>query len=251
MKKISIIQGSPKLSRDNFSWHIESIKSSDADLILFPELSMNGYKIKDMLLEDAFIIDELDLFRKMSLKKDICIGVALKENHKVYNASIYFSKGDFRIYKKQHLPNYGLFEEKRFFFKGDEYLCFDTEFGKTSMIICEDLFAGNTIAYFAKEKPDLILVLANSPARDFGENGLLIEDNWNALLKSLAILSGAYVLFSNRVGFEDGLGFWGGSRVITPKGEVQIKAKLFEKEIIETNFSKKLSSTQKYFLRKE
>jgi predicted amidohydrolase len=251
MKKIAIIQGAPKLSRDNFSWHIDAIKSSSADLVLFPELSMNGYKIKDMLLEDAFFIDELELFREYSLKKDICIGVALKENHKVYNASIYFSDGDYTIYRKQHLPNYGLFEEKRFFFEGNEYFCFDTEFGKTSMVICEDVFIGDTISYFSTEKPDLILVLANSPARDFNQNGLLIEDNWNSLLKSLAILSGAYVLFSNRVGFEDGLGFWGGSKVITPKGEIQTTAKLFENDMIEAKFNKKLSLTQKYFLRKE
>ena len=251
MKKIEIIQGSPKLSRDNFSWHLDAIKSSNADLLLFPELSMNGYKIKDMLLEDAFFIDELDIFRELSLKKDICLGVALREEHKIYNASIYFSDGEYTIYRKQHLPNYGLFEENRFFFEGDEYFCFETDFGKTSMIICEDMFVGESIAYLSKEKPDLILVLANSPARDFNSNGLLIEDNWNSLLKSTAILSGAYVLFANRVGFEDGLGFWGGSKVITPKGEIEKSAKLFENDVIETKFNKKLSLTQKYFLRKE
>jgi predicted amidohydrolase len=66
----------------------------------------------------------------------------------------------------------------------------------------------------------------------------------------MAILSGGYVAFCNRVGFEDGLGFWGGSRIINPKGEVEVKASYFEEEMIESELNHKLTFTQKYFLRK-
>jgi omega-amidase len=66
----------------------------------------------------------------------------------------------------------------------------------------------------------------------------------------MAVLSGGYVAFCNRVGFEDGLGFWGGSRIINPKGEVEIKAAYFEEELIECELNHKLTFTQKYFLRK-
>jgi omega-amidase len=249
--KIEIFQTAPKLSRENLGLVIEQIEASEADLVLFPELSLNGYKIKDALLEDAFSIEELIDIKNLSFDKDICIGVALRENHKIYNASIYFSKGEAIVYKKQHLPTYGVFEESRFFFAGNESFCFDTKFGKTAMFICEDMFSGETINFISQEKPDLVLVLAASPAREFRDDSLLIQDNWYSILKTASILSGGYTLFSNRVGFEDGLGFWGGSAVINPKGEIEKTAELFEVGSIETAMNKKFSTTQKYYLRKE
>jgi predicted amidohydrolase len=129
--KLQIAQTSPHLNRKNLDEVVEIIRESDGDLILFPELALNGYKLKDALLEDAFTIDELEIFK--NLDKDVCVGVALKEGHKIYNASIYFSKDKVVIYKKQHLPTYGVFEESRFFFKGEESFCFNTKFGKTAM----------------------------------------------------------------------------------------------------------------------
>jgi predicted amidohydrolase len=248
--KIEIYQTSPKLSKANLDIVLEKVKKSEADLVLFPELSLNGYKIKDALLEDAFCLEELNDFKVLSKSKDICIGLALKEGHKIYNASIYFKDGEAIIYKKQHLPTYGVFEEARFFFAGSGSFCFDTRFGKTAMFICEDMFSGDTINFISQEKPDLLLVLANSPAREFKENSLLIQDNWYSVIKTASILSGAYTLFSNRVGFEDGLGFWGGSCVVTPKGEIEKQATLFDEDVISTTLNKKLSLTQKYYLRK-
>jgi len=249
--KIEVFQTAPKLSRANLPEIIQQIKKSKADLVLFPELSLNGYKIKDALLEDAFCLDELDELKTLSQNKDICLGVALKEGHKIFNASIYFREGEAIIYKKQHLPTYGVFEEARFFFAGESSFCFDTKFGKTTMFICEDMFSGDIINFISKEMPDLILVLAASPAREFRDEGLLIQDNWYSILKTSSILSGGYTLFSNRVGFEDGLGFWGGSTIINPKGEIEKSAKLFEVDSIKTTMNKKLSTTQKYYLRKK
>jgi len=248
--KIEIFQTSPKLNKTNLNDVLENVKKSNADLVLFPELALNGYKIKDALFEDAFCLDELNDFKVLSQAKDICIGVALKEGHKIYNASIYFKNGEAIVYKKQHLPTYGVFEEARFFFAGDESFCFDTKFGKTAMFICEDMFSGDILNFIANEKPDLVLVLANSPAREFKEDSLLIQDNWYSIIKTASILSGAYTLFANRVGFEDGLGFWGGSCVVTPKGEIEKQAKLFEVDKIDTTLNKRLSLTQKYYLRK-
>ena len=247
--KIEIYQTSPKLKR-NLDEVLEIVKNSKSDLVLFPELALNGYKIKDALFEDAFYLDELNDLKVLSQSKDICIGVALKEGHKIYNTSIYFKNGEAIIYKKQHLPTYGVFEESRFFFAGDESFCFDTKFGKTAMFICEDMFSGDILNFIAQEKPDLLLVLANSPAREFKSESLLIQDNWYSVIKTASLLSGAYTLFSNRVGFEDGLGFWGGSVIVTPKGEIEKQAQLFEIDIIDSKLNKKLSSIQKYYLRK-
>ena len=245
--KIALAQISPKLSPDNLNKHIEFINKTDANLIIFPELSMNGYKIKDALLEDAF---SLEFFKKLKFNKDVVLGAAIKEDGKIYNSALYLSK-EIVTHNKVHLPTYGVFEEGRFFFKGNGFKTFNTKFGKTTMLICEDVFSSDAISFVSKEKPDLIIVISASPAREFMDNGLLIEKQWNSLLSTLAILSGGYVAFCNRVGFEDGLGFWGGSRIINPKGEVEIKASYFEEELIESELNHNLTFTQKYFLRKE
>jgi predicted amidohydrolase len=112
-----------------------------------------------------------------------------------------------------------MFEEGRYFASGNEIKGFDTDHGKAVMVVCEDVWRVETLSALAQCDPDVIYVLAASPARDFSENGLLIERQWDALLKACALLTHAYVVFVNRVGFEDGLGFWCGSRVITPLGE--------------------------------
>jgi len=245
--KIALAQIRPKLSPDNLGKHLEFIKKSTADLVIFPELSMNGYKIKDALLEDAFSID---YFKSLKFDKDVVLGAAIRESGKIYNSAIYLGD-ELHIHHKVHLPTYGVFEEGRFFFRGKEFKSFDTKFGKTAMFICEDVFSGDVMEFIAREKPDLNIVISASPAREFKDDKLLIEEQWEAVLKNMAILSGGYVAFCNRVGFEDGLGFWGKSKVINPKGEVEREANYFEEEMIECELNHKLTITQKYFLRKE
>jgi len=245
--KIALSQIRPKLSPDNLDKHLEFIKKTDANLIIFPELSMNGYKIKDALLEDAF---ELKFFKKLKFDKDVVLGAALKNEGRIYNSAVYISE-QIHIHNKVHLPTYGVFEEGRFFFAGKGFSCFNTQFGKTAMFICEDVFSGDAMEFVAREKPDLNIVISASPAREFKDGKLLIEEQWEAVLKNMAILSGGYVVFCNRVGFEDGLGFWGKSKVINPKGEIEKEASYFEEEMIEVELNHKLTITQKYFLRKD
>jgi len=117
------------------------------------------------------------------------------------------------------------------------------------MIVCEDLWRSSTIDVIATEKPDIVYVIANSPARDFDEGMLGIEKQWTRLLSTTAILSGAHVIFVNRVGFEDGLGFWGGSKIIAPSGKILHEAALFEREQLIAKVDRNLSLVQKYLLR--
>lgn len=249
--KLTLAQISPKLKKttlQEFSKYLEQI--IDSDLVVFPELALNGYLLKDAVYEDAYTIAEIEEFASYSDSYDLVFGAVLKENYKYYNSSFYCSGGKIvNIHNKTALPNYGLFQEARFFFKGDSVEAFDTKFGKTFVVICEELYNASVIAKIASEKPDVILVISNSPARGFEEGRLLIQNQWNSLLCSTALLSGAHVVFVNRVGFEDGLGFWGGSCVVDPKAQIVKKAKLFEEENLQVNIDEKLSDTQKYLLR--
>jgi predicted amidohydrolase len=250
--KIAISQISPKLSRNNFSLHKMEISKAipNADIIVFPELSLNGYMLMDSVYEDAFFLEELSVFEDLSRDIDIIIGAATKEAHKIFNSALYFSQGKLlSIHHKNILPNYGMFQEARFFFRGESVNSFETQFGRAIMIVCEDLWSSGIIDYIATQKPALVYVIANSPAREFNNNELGIEKKWDKILSTAAILSGSHVVFANRVGFEDGLGFWGGSKIINPAGAVISQALLFDREQLFGTISHGISSVKKYLLR--
>ncbi len=250
--KIALAQISPKLSRENFDMHENAIRevTDMADVIVFPELSANGYMLMDSVYEDAFFLGELSLFEELSADIDIVIGAATKEEHKIYNSALYFSDGKLvSIHHKNNLPNYGMFQESRFFFAGDTLKSFQTNFGKAMMVVCEDLWSSKIIDAISVEKPDIVYVIANSPARGFGDDDLEIEKKWRRILSTTAILSGAAVVFVNRVGFEDGLGFWGKSMIFDSEGIITKSAKMFERDLIIGKVDHKLSSVQKYLLR--
>ncbi|WP_024953866.1 nitrilase-related carbon-nitrogen hydrolase [Sulfurospirillum arcachonense] len=247
---ITLVQNTPKLKKMSFDKFQEELQKIDGDLIVFPELALNGYLLKDAVFEDAYSLEEIEKFATLSTKQDIVFGCVLKCDHKIYNSAVYCSGGKvLHVHHKNILPNYGLFQEARFFFEGEELKSFETNYGEVMVVICEEMFSAKVIEQIAATKPQLVIVLSNSPARGFEDDKLLIEHQWNSLLSTSAILSGANVVFVNRVGFEDGLGFWGGSRHINPKGEIIKKAKLFENELLHVEIDKHISKTQKYLLR--
>jgi omega-amidase len=230
--KVALIQSSPKLNRTNLSDVLALVElNKDADVVVFPELSLSGYLLQDKLYEDAWKVEELSDLADASLECDIVVGAALWDNNNVYNSALYFSQGSLlHIHHKNHLPTYGMFEEGRYFTAGNEIVSFPTPHGNAIMVICEDVWRAESIAAIAASDAEVVYVLAASPARDFSDEGITIESQWDALLKSTALLSHNYVIFVNRVGFEDGLGFWGGSRVISPMGKIEYTLSLFESE---------------------
>ena len=215
--RVTLVQSSPKLNRSNIVDIIETIHQykNESDLIVFPELSLNGYSLQDKLYEDAWNLSELDELKELSKEVDFVVGGAIRDSKVFRNSALYFSQGELLSqHNKVHLPNYGMFEEARYFSAGDVFEGFETSYGKISMLVCEDLWHAGVHHQLFNENPDYIIALVASPARGFEDDGLLIEDQWYALLKSVALHCDAKVIFVNRVGFEDGLGFWGGSCII-------------------------------------
>ena len=230
-KGVTLVQNAPRLNRSNLASALETIeKASEAsDVIIFSELSLNGYMLQDKLHEDAWALEELSALKVASQKIDIIIGAALKEQEGFYNAALYFSKGKLiHTHHKVHLPNYGMFEEARYFKPGHQIKSFETAFGRVAMLVCEDLWEVNLLEDLEDEHPDILYILAASPARGFSDEGLEIEATWQGLLAKAAKEMQAEVYFVNRVGFEDGLGFWGGSRALNAQGEIMAELKKFE-----------------------
>ena len=233
--KITLSQIAPKLNRSNLEKIISIVKENlDSDLIVFPELSLNGYLLQDKLYEDAWDIKELQELIDLSKDVDIVVGAALRDKKVFRNSSLYLKNGEvFSKHYKLHLPNYGMFEEARYFSAGSEFESFEVDGKRISMLVCEDLWNANMHSEIYKQDPDLIIVIAASPARGFEDDGLLIEKQWYSLLNAAALNSKSKVIFVNRVGFEDGLGFWGGSCIIDEDTKVLAKLPKYD-EVIKT-----------------
>lgn len=232
--RVTLAQTSPKLNRSNLDDICKIIEEfkNESDLIVFCELSLNGYLLQDKLYEDAWDIDELSKIEILSKDVDIVVGAAMKDGTSFRNAALYFSRGKLLSqHNKVHLPNYGMFEEARYFKAGEIFESFISQFGKTSMLVCEDLWHKSVHSDLIKENPDLIIALVASPARGFSDNGLDIEDKWYSIIKTVAQECSAMMIFVNRVGFEDGLGFWGGSCSVNKHGEITNQLPRYDKII--------------------
>jgi predicted amidohydrolase len=133
-------------------------------------------------------------------------------------------KGFIGKYRKMYLPTHSVFEEKRYFRPGYQTAVFNTEFGKIGLIICYDIFFPEVTRLTRLEGAQLIVCISASPAvrRTFFET----------LTAARAVENVAFLAFVNLVGVEDGLQFWGGSRLIGPQGKILAKAKYDEEDMV-------------------
>ncbi|MDF1882805.1 nitrilase [Sulfurimonas sp. SAG-AH-194-C21] len=232
--KVTLAQISPKLNKTNLADMVKIINSvkDSSELIVFPELSLSGYMLQDKLSEDAWSIEELDELRGLSKDIDIVVGAAFRGKSHFRNAALYFSKGEFiSRHNKVHLPNYGMFEEARYFEAGNIFESFIVDDKTISMVICEDLWHKNVHHDLIGQNPDIIIALVASPARGFSDDGLEIQTQWYDIIKTVALECSAKLIFVNRVGFEDGLGFWGGSCTVDESGSIHNRQENFKKII--------------------
>jgi predicted amidohydrolase len=225
----------------NVSKHVEFVRrSSDggADLVVFPELSLSGYTIRDSnwdvairLPDDKKFGELLNLSSKISI---IVGGVEESQEFGIFNSAFLIEKGKVRsVHRKLYPPTYGMFEEMRYFSAGTSVRAFESKIGKLGVLICEDLWHLPLPYLLAKDNATTVIAIAASPTRLTGEKGnpaiaqINVEHH-----KAYARLLSSYFVFCNRVGFEDGVNFWGGSEVVNPHGDVIVQAKLFEEDLL-------------------
>lgn len=225
----------------NIEKHIDYIQRAikeKASLILFPELSLTGYTLRDINVDVAvnpFKSKLFDDFKKLSKEIIIIVGgVEEGGNFAIYNSAFVFENGEIRhVHRKVYPPTYGMFEEMRYFSSGRNIRAFDTRLGRIGVLICEDLWHISLPYILALDGATIIAGLAASPTRVSGESEDLINYKINSEHhKTYARLLSVYLLFSNRVGYEDGVNFWGGSEVVNSDGEVVAVARLFEEDLI-------------------
>lgn len=239
--QVAIAQHAPLLGDfdRNLEEHLrlgEMAREQGARLVVFPELSLTGYFVKDLALELAISAHDrkLDPLRELSRQIDVVAGfIEQGDAHRLYLASAYFSGGSLRhCHRKAYLPTYGMFEEARFLTPGQRLQAFDTDMGRAAILICEDLWHPSTVGVMAADGAELLIAVASSPARGFSGDRPDSARIYEQMNRVYAQLFGMQVVFANRIGFEDGVGFWGGSEVIDPFGREAAKAPYFEPTLL-------------------
>ena len=212
------------------------------DLLVVPELALTGYTLKDMVPEVAQRLDSAALGELCQATRDIDLVVGFVEesaDYRYYNAGAYLRGREIiHVHRKAYLPTYGMFDEARYFAAGSEIRAFDTPFGPAAILICEDLWHPSAPYIVAQDGCDLLIGIACSPARGLrSDRELYSAQAWRTLNQMYAHFFSQYVVFANRVGFEDGVGFWGGSEVVDPDGEAIAEAQRFEDELLVADIS--------------
>jgi predicted amidohydrolase len=241
--RIALAQISPKLGNlsSNIKLHcawIDRALAAGAELIVFPELSLTGYILQDLVPDLAISGSQPPVLQPLlDRTQDIaCIFgyVEVSDNFNFYNSAAYASAGKIsHIHRKLYLPTYGMFDEKRFFAQGEALRTFPTAWGELGILICEDLWHPSTIHLLALDGAAAIIVPSCSPGRGVREETqFATAEGWENLLKTTAQFQTVYNLYVNRVGFEDGAHFPGGSMVVDPSGQVVARAKYFEEDLL-------------------
>jgi NAD+ synthase (glutamine-hydrolysing) len=218
---------------------------SKANLIVFPELSLTGYTLRDLANEQAIDPANERLLEPLTKKsKQISIAMGFVEsggNHGVYNSAMFIEDGKVKhVHRKIYPPTYGMFEEGRYFSAGTRVEAFDSKFGRFGMLICEDLWHVSLPYLLAMDGAEAILCLTASPTRLGGDkDSLTIAEVNHEHHRTYARLLNVYTVFSNRVGVEDGVSFWGGSAVTDPNGTTTARGKLFDEDMITANLDSK------------
>jgi predicted amidohydrolase len=204
---------------------VERAAASNVGLLVFPELSTTGYFLKDLVPEMAVPLEggAMDELRALSRRVDVVLGAVIEEpDHRYFNASLYLSGGELvHLHRKVYLPTYGMFDEQRYFAVGDRFRSFKTGYGRAGILVCEDIWHLSSAYILSLEGVDMIICPSASPGRGVTTDERLgTAESYALVCRTYAQFLTTFFLYCNRVGYEDGANFWGGSMVIGPNGDV-------------------------------
>jgi predicted amidohydrolase len=237
-RKLALAQCAPSLGNlaANLDLHLglaEQAASAGADLCIFPELGLTGYFLKDQVADVALDLDSPSLapLLEASERLDLLVGLVLRSpDFRYHNAAVYLAGGEVRhVHRKVYLPTYGMFDEQRYFAAGDRLRAFDRAGALTGVLICEDMWHLSTSYLLFVQGAALLVCVSSSPGRGVlaGPDAELAPGtvrSWQDLTRTVAEYGVCYVAYCNRVGYEDGVTFWGGSSVVGPDGQAVVEA---------------------------
>ncbi|HEX7050258.1 MAG TPA: nitrilase-related carbon-nitrogen hydrolase [Longimicrobiales bacterium] len=234
--QLAVFQSVPVL-RDpvrNAASMVEAAAATDAHLLVTPELSLTGYDVGDAAAELAIEPSEAVALLRPALSRGIDVVVGMIERSATgvpYNTAAHLREdGVVFRHRKVYLPTYGMFDEGRFFGRGDRVDAYPAGHGwRAGLLVCEDFWHPALSYLLAVRGIDVLVVQAAAPGRGVwagAEAGgrFASADTWERIARVTAQLYGIYVVLANRAGVEGGVTFAGGSLIVAPTGEVVARA---------------------------
>ena len=228
---------------------------SNCDLVVFPELTLTGYLCHDDIFSLAEPISGEATNNVGELAKDfgidIVFGLPEKDGKILCNTALYLSGKDGSIlghYRKHFLPNYSVFNERRYFRQGNSFPVFQTAHGRIGLCICYDVLYPEIGRILSLKGAEIMICLSNSP----GRKGAI--HLFESLLKVQSLANNLFTVFVNRVGIEESLIFWGGSQIFKPNGRLIAKAKYEAEDFVSADID--INEVERYarflpFVRKD
>lgn len=220
-------------NRDKILSALRQAKRAEAHLVTFPELALTGYPPEDLLFQEKFVTENLKILRSLlphTRSTSAVVGFVDRDRGgKLYNAAALLSNGkSVAVYHKMKLPNYGVFDEQRYFTPGRRGLVVSLGGVKLGLTICEDIWQKDSAVYKRgySGKVDVLINISASPYHA-GK-----QKEREALLRSLAVRTRSAVIYHNLVGGQDELVFDGGSMVLTGRGQLAAEAKRFSEDFL-------------------
>ncbi len=244
--KVALAQIAPRLGDIQYNLKLHQniatkAKKKNVDLLIFPELSLTGYTLKDLTQDIAIDPRKDTVFKKLeALSREIPMVFGFVEEGEdglIFNSSAFLSQGQtLHIHRKVFLPTYGMFEEGKFFAQGKNFHTFSTPFGKAGMMICYDfLHYGASYLLFAGGS-GLNIITSAAPGRGVADDPAFATSSmWELMGKTISRFSSAFVFYCNRVGLEDGKVFAGGSFIYNPAGNLIAQASYVDEDFLVTD----------------
>ncbi len=242
--RIALAQVAPRLgdldaNRELLAGRIRAAATDGAQLVVFPELALTGYLLQDLVPDVAMRADDdrlLALGREASGMLVVVGFVEETDDHRYCNSASLLRDGELiGLHRKVYLPTYGLFDEGRFTRPGDRIRTHDAgpPVGRIGLSVCEDFWHASLPMIQALDGADLLVNIAAGPSRaPGGAAGLAAIEGWHKMQDTYALLGSVPLAFCNRVGNEEGLTFWGGSRVLAADGSTVVQAPLWEEALV-------------------
>lgn len=200
-----------------------------ADLVVFPELALTGYPPEDLLLRPDLMVRvnaQLDLIAQVSHKTAVLVGHPWPEDGKLYNALSVYAEGRLLIrYYKQKLPNYGVFDELRYFSAGDKNALLELNGVRLGLLICEDLWFDAPVDALHAAGAEVIVSINASP---YDQEKPQVRQR---LLEGHCRRTGLPLLYLNQIGGQDELVFDGCSKVFNAQGEMTHRLAAFAEQV--------------------
>jgi predicted amidohydrolase len=210
-----------------------------ANLVAFPELALTGYLLADLVPEVAMRADDERLAALSREAPGVLLAIGFVEEtdaHRFCNSAALLRDGELiGLHRKVYLPTYGMFDEGRFTRAGDRIRTHPTgePLGRIGLSICEDFWHTSLPMLQALDGASLLVNLAAGPARAPGSDaGLAAIAGWHKMQDTYALLGTVAVAFCNRVGNEEGLTFWGGSRLLGADGSTLAQGPLYKEALV-------------------